>query len=363
MSRGMIAKALMEIGDIGMKDALQRRQQDEQFDRRLTEMSVQDQIARDRQVWMDQRAEAKRVTENQRYDEESKKIIDRKTAGANAEFDTAKGQLEKNFADKPKDLTLYLGEIEKNRAEFIAQNSKLSEREHGEAAYRAGLLTAKEKGAMDSTVTRNEQQDRRVDLAEDRAKEDMALRKEELELRKRSEGRTSQVAALQLQEAQIKLDQLKQTAKIPPAVKANADRLTKEIETINKTIYDKEAIGQLDAAGQERLTQRAAALSKQVGDLYEPYMPESTKSAEAKGASGSVTHRYDPSVGKVVAVTAPTTTDPAPRKETPKLPDPNEPKRVLSRAGSGKWNVEMPDGRTKQLTESELAKFKIYPTR
>jgi hypothetical protein len=358
----MLAKALMDIGDLGMRDALQRRQQDEHGERRLMEMSVQDQIARDRQEWMDRRAETKRVTENQRYDEESKKIIDRKTAGANAEYDKAKSELETNYKGN-KDLTIWVGEIEKNRAEFIAQNSKLSEREHGEAAYRAGLLTAKEKGAMDSTVTRNEQQDRRVDLAEDRAKEDMALRKEELELRKRSEGRTSQVAALQLQEAQIKLDQLKQTAKIPPAVKANADRLTKEIETINKTIYDKEAIGQLDAAGQERLTQRAAALSKQVGDLYEPYMPESTKSAEAKGASGSVTHRYDPSVGKVVAVTAPTTTDPAPRKETPKLPDPNEPKRVLSRAGSGKWNVEMPDGRTKQLTESELAKFKIYPTR
>lgn len=162
MSRGMIAKALMEIGDTGMKDALQRRQQDEQFDRRLTEMSVQDQIARDRQVWMDERAEAKRTAEGERYTAESDKI----KAGKAAEFDTAKGELEKNFAGKP-ELTTYLDEIEKNRAEFIS-TIKLSGRENNEALFRAGSLSAKDRVTADAAEGRYEQQDRRLDNQEAR---------------------------------------------------------------------------------------------------------------------------------------------------------------------------------------------------
>ena len=280
----MIAKALMEIGDTGMKDALQRRQQDEQAERRMGEMAMQDQISRDRQEWMDQRAEAKRVTENKRYDEESQKIIDRKTAGANAEFDTAKEALKTDWSAQ-KDLTLYLGEIEKNRAEFIAQNSKLSEREHGEAAYRAGLLTAKEKGAMDSTVTRNEQQDRRVDLAEDRAKEDMALRKEELELRKRSEGRTSQVAALQLQEAQIKLDRLREEIKVPAMVATQAKTYNSQIEDIRKVIANKTADGSMTPDGEAKLTAQIGELSKKVTDLTAPYLPKDSVTKLPQGAT------------------------------------------------------------------------------
>ena len=141
MGRGMLAKALMEIGDLGMRDALQRRQQDEQGERRLMEMSVQDQIARDRQEWMDQRAEAKRTQEGERFNAESDKIRAGKAASANAEFDTAKGQLESKF--KGQDLTMYVGELEKNRAEFIS-SIKLSGRERIEAMNSGGLLNAKE---------------------------------------------------------------------------------------------------------------------------------------------------------------------------------------------------------------------------
>lgn len=162
MGRGMLAKALMDIGDLGMRDALQRRQQDEQGERRLMEMSVQDQIARDRQEWMDQRAETKRTQEGERFNVESDKIKE----GKAAEFDAAKGQLEKNFAGKP-ELTTYIDELEKNRAEFIS-TIKLSGRENNEAMFRAGILGAKDRVTADAQEGRLEQQDRRLDNQEAR---------------------------------------------------------------------------------------------------------------------------------------------------------------------------------------------------
>jgi hypothetical protein len=131
-------------------------------------------------------------------------------------------------------------------------------------------------------------------------------------------GRGAKLDALRLEEATIKLDQLKSDAKIPSAVKAKADMLREEIKTINKTIYDKEAQNSLTPEGQAALTDRVSKLTKEVGGLYEPYMPKGqpsgidlnkflpgNKSAETPGAA--------PKVGAVE--TAPATAGNAQRVE------------------------------------------------
>jgi DNA-binding NarL/FixJ family response regulator len=147
-------KGMVAVGEAGMKAKIQEEH-----------MLMQEQLARDRQEWMDQRAEAKRLDEGKRFTEESDKIKAGKVASANAEYDTAKAQLEAK--NQKGDLTVHIGELEKNRAEFIS-SIKLSGRENIEAMKSAGVLGAKDYTNALISQEKDDTANRRLDIQEQR---------------------------------------------------------------------------------------------------------------------------------------------------------------------------------------------------
>lgn len=90
-------------------------------------------------------------------------------------------------------------------------------------------------------------------------------------------GQSSRLNSLQLEEARIKLDRLKEEVKVPAAVTAQAASLRKRIEVAEKSMLDAEAKNELTPEGRTSLTNQILNLSKQASDLTDPYMPKTER--------------------------------------------------------------------------------------